>query len=107
MDANLSQTISNVTVSLALAFACGFAVQQALQIMDPLVSRPNLTSKPGASRRAERSLFRLSLDVEERRATTVGEAVAKPASPRVLALDPVLNSTMHRSVIENTVFHRS
>jgi|SRR5215472_6848159 len=107
MDANLSQTISNVTASLALAFACALRFSRPFQILNPLVSRPNLTRKPGASRRAERSLFRLSLDVEKRRATTVGEAVAKPGSPRVLALDPVLNSTMHRSVIENTVFYRS
>jgi len=49
MDGNLPLTISNITASLAPAFACGFAVQQALQIMDPVVSKANITSKPGTS----------------------------------------------------------
>jgi hypothetical protein len=37
MDVSLTQTIANVTGALTPAFACGFAVQQALQIIDPLI----------------------------------------------------------------------
>ena len=45
MDVSLPQTIAKVTVALAPAFACGFAVQQALQIIDPLVSKPQMIGK--------------------------------------------------------------
>jgi hypothetical protein len=45
MDASLSSDIAKVAVALAPAFACGFAVQQALQIIDPLVSMQKDVSK--------------------------------------------------------------
>lgn len=41
MEATTSQTIANVVVALAPAFAAGFAVQQGLQIVDPLVEVVN------------------------------------------------------------------
>jgi len=37
MELTAPQTIAKVTVALAPAFASGFAVQQALQILDPLI----------------------------------------------------------------------
>jgi hypothetical protein len=37
MDATTSPSITAVAVALAPGFACGFAVQQALQILDPVV----------------------------------------------------------------------
>ncbi len=37
MELTAPQTIAKVAVALAPAFACGFAVQQALQIVDPLI----------------------------------------------------------------------
>jgi hypothetical protein len=50
MDASLSQDITKVAVALAPAFACGFAVQQALQIIDPLVSmRKALSNADGGN----------------------------------------------------------
>lgn len=39
--ATVSQTIATVTVAVAPAFASGFAVQQALQIIDPLLAKSN------------------------------------------------------------------
>jgi len=65
MDVSLPQTIAKVTVALAPAFACGFAVQQALQIIDPLVSKPQMIGKPdGANlKRAIMGLISLTLGV--------------------------------------------
>jgi len=54
-QSNLSQTIANVTVALAPAFATGFAVQQALQIIDPLIS------KDGAAKQAITGMISLTL----------------------------------------------
>jgi hypothetical protein len=42
MDVSLPQTVAKVTVASAPGFTCGFAVQQALQIIDPLVSKPQM-----------------------------------------------------------------
>jgi hypothetical protein len=52
---NLSQTVGHLTLALAPAFAAGFAVQQALQIVNPLVR------KEGDAKRAIMGLISLAL----------------------------------------------
>jgi len=82
---------------LAPAFACGFAVQQALQIVDPLISKPQIIAKPdGANlKRAVMGLISLALGVLIASLGNVG--VIEPLSKA--ALDPLSKAADSASLI--------
>jgi hypothetical protein len=103
MDANLSQTIAKVTVALAPAFACGFAVQQALQIIDPLVSRPDAMNKPdsGNLKRAVMGLISLMMGalIAGLGKVDVVEALSKAADGGSLTLPIWLGISVNALII--------
>lgn len=103
MDVSLSQTIAKVTVALAPAFACGFAVQQALQIIDPIVSRPGVMSKPdnGNLKRAIMGLISLTLGalIAGLGKVDVVEALSKAADNGSLTLPGWLGISVNSLII--------